>query len=91
VNPFPERARELNTWVSEEAGPDATIDALMSVVAYFRLPMTRAREILDGVERAVARWRKVGRKLGITATELDQFADAFEHPEREQARRQCTR
>ncbi|MGB4859628.1 MAG: type II toxin-antitoxin system HipA family toxin, partial [Dokdonella sp.] len=31
INPFPERARELKTWISEETGPSASIDALMSV------------------------------------------------------------
>jgi len=30
INPFPERQRELKTWISEEAGPAASIDALMA-------------------------------------------------------------
>ena len=34
VNPFPERARELKTWVLEDAGPEATIEALMSVSVF---------------------------------------------------------
>lgn len=46
VNPSPERARELKTWVSEDAGPKATIEALMSVLPYFRIAAPRAREIL---------------------------------------------
>lgn len=41
VNPFPERARELKTWVSEDAGPEATIEALMSVLPYFRIATPR--------------------------------------------------
>ncbi len=86
VNPFPERARELKTWVSEEAGPEATIEALMSVLPYFRIPAVRAREILGEVERAVSQWRAVGRGLGMTSAELDQFAEAFEHDERAAAR-----
>jgi serine/threonine-protein kinase HipA len=86
VNPFPERARELKTWVSEEAGPEATIEALMSVLAYFRIAPARAREILSLVERAVSQWRAVGRGLGMTASELDQFAEAFEHDQRAAAR-----
>ena len=86
VNPFPERARELKTWVSEEAGPEATIEALMSVLPYFRIAPLRAREILGEVEQAVSQWRDVGRGLGMNARELDQFTDAFEHDEREAAR-----
>ena len=87
VNPFPERQRELKTWVSENAGPEATIEALMSVTAYFGITTPRAREILKAVETAVAGWRDEGRALGMSAAELDQFADAFEHAERAAARR----
>ena len=88
INPFPDRVRELNTWVSEDTGPEATIAALMSALPYFRLTAARAREILGDVERAVSQWRPMGRGLGMTARELDQFAEAFEHRERTAARRQ---
>ncbi len=87
INPFPERVRELKTWISEEAGPEATVDALLSVIAYFRIPMERARKILGQVESAVSGWRDEGHSLGMTNRELEQFADAFEHPERQAARR----
>ncbi len=85
LNPFPDRVRELKTWVSVETGPAATIEALMSVTAYFRVGARRAKEILRAVERAVNSWRKTGRALGLTDRELDQFAEAFEHPERKAA------
>lgn len=87
VNPFPDRARELKTWVSEESGPEATIDALMSIVEYCGMTVERAKAILQHVERAVSTWRDEGRRLGLTPTDLDQFADAFEHEEREAAAR----
>ena len=87
LNPFPDRVREFKTWISEETGPEATIDGLMSVTAYFRITPRRARQILRKVEHAVAQWRRVGRTLGMTAGELDAFADAFEHPERGSARK----
>lgn len=87
INPFPERLRELKTWISEETGPEATIDALMSAAAYFRISGPRAGAILAEVEAAVAKWRDEGALLGMTRQELDQFADAFEHREREAARR----
>ena len=87
VNPFPDRVRELKTWVSEDTGPEATIEALMSVIPYFRISASRAREILRDVEHAVSRWRPVGRSLGMTTQELDDFAEAFEHGERSAARR----
>lgn len=87
LNPFPERHRELKTWISEEAGPSASIDALLSVIAFFRIPTARAREILGEVVWAVSTWRERGRGLGMSEGELDRFAEAFEHPEREIARR----
>lgn len=87
INPFPERVRELKTWVSENTGPEASIDALMSVVSYFRLTPSRANAILAEVEQSVGAWREVGMALGMTANDLDNFADAFEHEERTAARR----
>ncbi|MBN9235731.1 phosphatidylinositol kinase [Mesorhizobium hungaricum] len=87
INPFPERMRELKTWVSEETGPEATIDALMSVIAYFRIKKDRAKQILAQVEGAVSTWRDEGQALGMTSQELDSFADAFEHTERKDAQR----
>jgi len=86
LNPFPDRVRELKTWISSETGPDATIEALLSVAPYFKIPRARAKEVVRHVERAVARWRKEGRSLGMTDTELEPFAPAFEHPERNAAR-----
>jgi serine/threonine-protein kinase HipA len=87
LNPFPDRARELKTWVSAETGPEATVEALMSVIAYFRLSRARAKEILREVERAVAGWRKAGRALGMSDRDLEDFADAFEHSERAAAQK----
>jgi hypothetical protein len=72
-------------WISEEAGPAASIDALMGVAAYFKLDTEAAVKILTDVERTVSNWRVRGRELGMSAAELDQFADAFEHRAREVA------
>jgi serine/threonine-protein kinase HipA len=87
LNPFPDRARELKTWVSADTGPEATVEALMSVTAYFRLSPPRANAILGEVERAVAGWREAGRALGMSDRDLESFADAFEHPERAAAQK----
>ncbi len=87
VNPFPDRARELKTWISEETGPEASIDALMSIVRYFGLSAGRAAVVLGQVEHAVAGWREVAAALGFTADEAESFADAFEHEARVEAQR----
>jgi serine/threonine-protein kinase HipA len=87
INPFPDRARELKTWISPTTGPEATIDALLSVAPYFKLSRAHAKEVVAHVEHAVAGWRDEGRSLGMTDTDLEPFAAAFEHPERDAARR----
>ena len=87
INPFPDRVREMKTWISEETGPEATIEALLSVIPYFQITKERAKEILLKLEHAISRWREAGKAIGMTERELDQFTEAFEHPEREAARR----
>jgi serine/threonine-protein kinase HipA len=83
--------RELKTWISEETGPEATVAAVLSVIPYFRILRTRANNILRRIEIAISQWRQLGRSLGITKRNLDRFADAFEHPEREAARQAVKR
>ncbi len=87
INPSLKRARELKTWISEDAGPDMTIDALMSVIAYFRISKARAREILSEVALSVESWRTTGQSIGMSDEELEPFVDAFEHGERSAAKK----
>jgi serine/threonine-protein kinase HipA len=82
INPFPDRHRELKTWISADTGPEASIDALMGTAPYFRLSRATAKQILGDVEAAVATWREVGAELGMGEPDLERFADAFEHKER---------
>jgi len=85
VNPFPDRARELKTWISEEAGPAASIARLVETGGYFGLSRDRVAAVLAEVEGAVAGWRAVAAWLGFTAEEVESFAGAFEHEERKAA------
>ena len=78
VNPFPDRARELKTWITEETGPAASVDALQSARKYFAIAEAKARSMIHDVERAVSAWRTVGEDVGMTSRELDEFVDAFE-------------
>jgi serine/threonine-protein kinase HipA len=86
INPFPDRARELSLWITEAAGPAATIEGLLSAAPYFRLGANRAKEILRSVEQAVSGWRERGREIGMTDAELEPFTRAFEHRERDEVR-----
>jgi serine/threonine-protein kinase HipA len=49
VNPFPERVRELKTWISEDAGPEARVEGLLTVAPY------RARRLRGRVRPRGAR------------------------------------
>ena len=66
---------------------EASIDALFSVCQYFGIKPTRAKQVLGKVKAAVACLQLEGRKLGILPTELEAFDEAFEHRERDKARR----
>lgn len=82
-----ERARELKTWISEDAGPAASIENLLEASTIFGLSKKSALEILRTVEDALATWRDHARTLGMTDTEIDAFEEAFEHEERVAAAR----
>lgn len=77
VNPFPDRARELKTWISRRTGPEASLAALRSEAPYFRITPTRCEAIMGDVTAAVTQWRQRGTLIGMTGVELDAFADAF--------------
>ena len=58
LNPFPDRVRELKTWISPETGPRGDDRRLLSVAPYFKISQARAKGTLAHVERAVAGWRE---------------------------------
>jgi serine/threonine-protein kinase HipA len=86
LNPFPDRARELKTWPSEDSGPAATIEAALQASRFFGITRDRAAEIIREVDTAVSGWRAEARRIGMRKSEIEQFADAFEHEQRRAAR-----
>jgi len=87
LNPFPDKARESKTWLSEEDGPIVDLGALMARSAYFSLPEGEARVVLAEVHRAVLDWRAVAQsaEVGLHRHELVDFAAAFEHEQMDAA------
>ncbi len=77
VNPFPDRVRELKTWISPRTGPEASLAALRSEAPYFRIRPAYSETIIGDVTAAVAQWKQRGAMIGMTSAELDAFADAF--------------
>lgn len=87
INPFPDKRRVLKTWITESTGDAASIQSLMEAAPYFGIEFRRACVLLSTVEGAVARWREIGKNIGMKASELNAFETAFEHAERASARR----
>ena len=89
LNPFPDKDRESKVWLSEALGPITSLDMLMGQAAYFKLQPNEALRVLAEVHAAVRGWRAValGADVGLPASQLEDFAPAFEHQEMEEAKR----
>ena len=81
INPFPDKDRESKTWLSERDGPITDVRMLLARASYFALDEQQALTVLGEVHAAVSNWRNLalGPEVGLRATELDDFALAFEH------------
>jgi serine/threonine-protein kinase HipA len=80
LNPFPTdvKPRILTTAIDLEDGT-ASLKLALEVASYFELSTGEANTIAAQAGQAVATWRKEARKLGLTASEIDRMASAFEH------------
>lgn len=89
LNPFPDKDRESKVWLSEALGPITSLAMLMGQAAYFKLQPNEALRVLAEVHTAVRDWRAValGADVGLPATQIEDFAPAFEHREMEEAKR----
>jgi serine/threonine-protein kinase HipA len=72
------KPRILTTAIDLEDGT-ASLKLALEVAAYFELATDEAHAIAAQVGQAVAKWRKKEAKLGLTGTEIDRMASAFEH------------
>jgi serine/threonine-protein kinase HipA len=88
LNPVPTdiKPRVLTTAIDLDDGT-ASLDLALSVAPYFELVPREARRIVAQVGRAVATWRREAVKVGLTASEVDRAASAFEHQDLAAARK----
>jgi serine/threonine-protein kinase HipA len=77
INPFPDRLKELKTWISPDTGPESSLAALLSAAPYFRIKPEHSERMIDQIASSVAEWRHQGALLGMPPAELDALADAF--------------
>lgn len=89
LNPFPDKERELKTWLTEESGPTGSVDDALAAAPYFHLDPDAALRILGEVAQAVSQWREIAKSPGVemTGQEVDAFEPAFEHEQLRLARR----
>ena len=87
LNPFPDKDRELKTWLTEDTGPVSSIDEVLRVASAFRLRPEQARHILAQVVLAIQNWRGVALSAPVCMEphDLSDFAPAFEHAQMQKA------
>ena len=80
LNPVPTdiKPRVLTTAIDLDDGT-ASLKLVLQVAGYFELGEHAAHEIAGHVGQAVATWRQVAKKLGLTPAEIGRMASAFEH------------
>ena len=93
VNPFPDRARESKTWLSQDSGPVTSLEQLIDGCAYFGLQRAEAEEAAAAMIKTLAGWRGVAtsKEVGLTEAELETFEPAFAHAPRRAGRAGVTR
>jgi serine/threonine-protein kinase HipA len=78
LNPVPTdiKPRILSTAITED---DATgdIDLALQVASHFGLNAKNAKATIDEVKTALASWRNIAAKLGLSAREIDRMKSAF--------------
>ena len=89
INPMPDKDRELETWLTEESGPNGSIQETVAAAGNFHLARAAALDVLATAYRAVCSWRKVAlsKEIGMTVRETAEFEPAFEHAELAAAKR----
>ena len=80
MNPVPTdiKPRILTTAIDLEDST-ASLKVALEVASYFELNAREAHAVAAQVGQAVATWRKEAARLGLTASEIDRMASAFEH------------
>ena len=87
LNPVPIdiKPRILTTVINEDDGT-ASLALALDVAGYFKLDARTAREVAGQVGTVISKWRAVAARRGLTKSETDRMASAFEHRDLEMAR-----
>ncbi len=87
LNPDPRPGPKLLSTAIDHRSREARIDLALAVAGLFRLADEQeAMTILGEVVDATSRWRQVAGDAGLSTSEIDRMAQAFEHDEAARAR-----
>jgi len=86
INPTPVeiKPRVLTTAIDYD-DRSASLETAMRVMKEFRLNKDQAANIVKDVANAVKQWRKLASGFGLSKSECDSMASAFEHEDMEKA------
>lgn len=87
MNPVPVdvKPRVLSTSIDPD-DPSASMELAFTAADYFGLKDKQARAISGEIAAAVSAWRATAEKIGLSRTEIERMASAFEHQDLEKAR-----
>jgi serine/threonine-protein kinase HipA len=86
VNPSPYRERVLKTAIADPAEPEASISLLLDHAPFFGLAHEEAIQIVHDQAMTISQhWRQLAKACGLTRAEIDDYAQAFEHSQMQEA------
>jgi serine/threonine-protein kinase HipA len=87
LNPNPEGAAKQLATAIDESNAEASLATALNVAGLFRLSEAEARQTVNEISTATARWQEVARAMGLATPELQRLAPAFEHEQQVAARK----
>ena len=86
INPAPTRQRMLQTGILEGGSFEASLALALEVASVFDIERRDAERMASELAAVVSgSWREMLRAEGASVSEIDAFADAFQHKETEHA------
>ncbi|MDE2914138.1 MAG: type II toxin-antitoxin system HipA family toxin [Paracoccaceae bacterium] len=86
INPAPERHRVLETGIIAGGSFDASIDIALEACEFFDFKPEEARAYASNAARTIREtWKEALKNEGVSAQEVKQYTDAFEHRDSEKA------
>lgn len=72
------KPRSLATAFNEDDAT-ASMQLAMEIAGYFEMEIRKAKQVTTEVGRAVSKWRNEAAHLGLSKSEVERMASAFDH------------